>query len=132
MYENLILKTLIREIGDRMVRGTGETRWVRVYMGVRWDWWVKGNMEVRGDNWVRGLGRSGEGWGGQVGRGRQGVRIPYRQVPSRQKFRSFREAFKKYLQKTYGIFHMFADPTPPKIWKIGNFFSVFKMIFRQF
>ena len=89
-------------------------------------------MEVRGDNWVRGLGRSGEGWGGQVGRGRQGVRIPYRQVPSRQKFRSFREAFKKYLQKTYGIFHMFADPTPPKIGKIGNFFSVFKMIFRQF
>ena len=42
----------------------------------------------------------------------------------------FREAFKKYLQKSYGIFHMLVDPpTPPNIGKFAIFFYVFKMIF---
>ena len=45
-----------------------------------------------------------------------------------------REAFKKYLQKTYGIFQMLVDAPPPPLTygKSATLFYVFKVIFWQF
>ena len=45
----------------------------------------------------------------------------------------FREGFKKKKKKKYGNFHTFADPPPPKVWKIiFYFFSIVDHYWRFF